>query len=323
MGIPHLEQSQNFSENTQQELEDAKHIQAEVAKLSSEVVIHDVENNNAPLHDNVPEIMTDAALKDAEASNLSHLISLPGRTDGIGRLTGDVRAPGTGNGNYKDGTLRSGRTGFPNGTGGPGPHGIVPDPGFFIDFLKGPNGSKNVIYCLDISASMQAAGLNKLELAVQAIKDSVKSLGSHDTFNIVTFSTHVGAMSEKMLTTNVRNVERTMQYLDNFTPESIQHNQGTNILTALEASLMFDSSAIVLVTDGLPKTIKGHDFETDTQKILEIVREKNLNGTNIYVVALEIDLKRSAGAHLLISLAEEHNGQLKVLDTEQLRKYRR
>lgn len=315
----HSKQNQDFSGNPHQQIEDAKHIEPEVAELSPRVVMHDVENNTAPLDDNVPELMTDAKLRDAEASNLSHLVSRPGPTDGIGRVTGDVRAPGNGIGSTKGGIP------WLYGPGGHGTPGIEPIPGNppppIIELPKNPEGINKVIYCLDISASMQAAGLNKLELAIQAIKDSILNLGINDTFNIVVFSSDVKTMSKEMLSANEVNVKRTIRYLDNFTPESIQLNRGTNILTALEASLMYNSSVIVLVTDGLPHTIEGHNIETNIQTILNIVREKNHNRTDIYVVALEIDLKRSVGAQLLISLTQEHNGTLKVLDAEALRMY--
>ena len=315
----HSDQKQDLSRDPHQQIEDAKHIQPEVIELSSREVMHDVVNSPAPLDDNVPELMTDTKLRDAEASNLSHLVSRPGPTDGIGRVTGNVRAPGNGIGSTKVGTPWS------HGHGDPGTPGIELPPGDspppIIQLPESPDGRNKVIYCLDISASMQAVGLNKLELAIQAIKDSIRSLGNNDTFNIVVFSSKVKTMNKEMLTANDVNVKRTMQFLDNFTPESIQHNRGTNILTALEASLMFHSSVIVLVTDGLPQTISGHNIETDTQTILNIVREKNRNRTDIYVVALEIDLKRSVGAQLLISLTREHNGTLKVLDTETLRMY--
>lgn len=314
----HSKQNQDFPGNPHQQIEDAKHMQPEVAELSPRVVMHDVENNTAPLDDNVPHIMTDAKLRDAEASNLSHLVSRPGPTDGIGLVTGDVRAPGNGIGSTKGGSP------WLSGPGGTGPHGIdlVPgDPLPIIELPDDSDGKNKVIYCLDISASMQAAGLNKLDLAIQAIKDSINNLGYNDTFNIVVFSSDVKTMSKEMLPANEINVKRTMQYLDNFTPESIQHNLGTNILTALETSLMFNASGIVLVTDGLPHTIEGHNIETNTQTILNIVREKNRNRTDIYVVALEIDLKSSVGAQLLISLAQEHNGTLKVLDAEAIRMY--
>lgn len=317
----YTEQNQHFSENTHKQIEDTKHIQPEVAKLSPRVVVHDVANTPATLDDNIPELMTDAKLRNAEASNLSHLVSRPGQTDGIGIVTGDVRAPGNG--------IDRTKGGFPGvyGTVDPGTYDIKPsssDPSLpIIQIPENPDETNKVIYCLDISASMQAAGLNKLDLAIQAIKDSIRNLGSNDTFNIIVFSSDVNTMNKEMLPVNEVNLKRTVQYLDSFTPQSIQYNRGTNILTALETSLMFNTSVIVMVTDGLPHTIAGHNIETNTQTILNRVREKNRNHTDIYVVALEIDLKRSVGAQLLISLTQEHNGTLKVIDTETLHKYSR
>ena len=165
---------------------------------------------------------------------------------------------------------------------------------------------------------MKAAGLNKLELALNAVKDSVLALGSEDTFNIVPFSTSAKLMSEKLLPADGVNINRALMYLETFTPENIQNNLGTNILAALKTALGLDSSVIVLVTDGLPTTIRGLNIETDTQKILDFVREQNTKGTKIYVVALEIDLRRSPGAHLLTSLAHEHNGEIKVVSSDKL-----
>ena len=104
---------------------------------------------------------------------------------------------------------------------------------------------------------MQAAGLNKLELAIESIQNSILMLGSDDMFNIVAFSTRAKAMSNKMLASNPASITSALNYLENFTPESIQGNVGTNILAALETSLKLDSSVIVLVTDGLPTTVKG------------------------------------------------------------------
>jgi len=300
----------------EKEIEAARNKQDEVAKLSQRVVLEDVEVHNAPLSEVIPDLMTDAQLRDAEASNLSLLIAQPGRTDGRGLVTGRVRARGNGMGRFR-GDGQGGGDGLRSGGGKDG----IADRLGIIDFLNEFGGPKNVVYCLDVSASMQAAGLNKLELAVKSIKNSVLMLGSDDMLNVVAFSTTAKAMHQKMLPANASNIERTLRYLDGFTPEKIQGNSGTNILAALEAALMFDSSVIVLVTDGLPTTMTGHAIETNTQKILDTVREQNFKSAIIYVVALEIDSKRSPGAQLLSSLAEEHNGKIKVMNSDLLRKY--
>ena len=296
--------------------EAAKNERDEVVKLSERIVIHDVEVNNAPVEELIPDLMTDAKLREAEASNLSRLVSQPGRTDGKGVVTGRVRARGDGSGRFRGYSGDGGGDGLLEGGGRSG----MNDPLGMIKYLNSLDGPQDVVYCLDISASMQAAGLNKLALAVNAVKDSVLMLGSDDDFNIIPFSTNARMMSEKLLEANELNIKRALNYLDTFTPESIQYNRGTNILAALDRALKDNSSVIFLVTDGLPTTIKGQniEIETDTETILEYVRQRNTKKARIFVVALEVDPIRSPGGHLLTSLAYEHNGEIKLVGSEKL-----
>lgn len=298
----------------QKKIDAAKNERDEVVKLSERIVIHDVEVNNAPINELVPDLMTDAKLREAEASNLSRLISQPGRTDGVGLVTGRVRARGDGSGKFRGSSQGGGGDGLLEGGGASG----YKDPLGIIKFLNDLDGPQNVVYCLDISASMQAAGLNKLELALNAVKDSVLMLGSESTFNIVPFSNGAKLMSEKMLPADEKNIKHALFYLDTFTPASIQNNRGTNILAALEKAFTLDSSVIVLVTDGLPTTVENLNIQTDTKTILDYVREQNTNKARIYVVALEIDLRLSVGAELLINLAYEHNGEIKAVGSKDL-----
>ena len=297
----------------------------EVMKLSQRVVLEDVEVNKAPLSELVPDVMTDAQLRDAEASNLSRLVSQPGQTDGRGKVTGRVRARGDGGmGRFRG----SGQEGGGGLLGGGGKDGAADRLGM-IDFLNEFGGPKDVVYCLDVSLSMQAAGLQKLPLAVSALNDSVLMLDSEDTFNLITFSTQAEARHKRMLPANAANMEHTLKYLNRFTTERIQGDAGTNILAALEAALKFNPSVVVLITDGLPTKLKGSfieeetpiEIETNTQKILDTVRELNHNDAIIYVVALEVDPKRAPAAKLLVSLAEENNGDIKVIDSDLLREY--
>ena len=299
----------------EKKIETARNKMDEVIKLSSRVVLKDVEVNKAPLSEVVPDLMTDAQLRDAEASNLRRLIAQPGQTDGRGIVTGRVRARGDGMGRFRGG----GQDGSDGGLlGGDGSAGIADRLGI-IDFLDEFGGPKEVVYCLDITASMQAAGMKKLPIAIDSLKDSVMMLGNNDKLNIVAFSDTAKPMSEKMLPANPVNIKRVLKYLDRFTPQSIQGNLDTNILSAIKSALTFEPTVVVLITDGLPQVDEGAlHIETNTQKILDIVREHNRNNAIIYVVALEIDLKRSPGAKLLISLAEEHGGKIKAIDGGQL-----
>ena len=294
----------------EKKIETARNKIDEVIKFSPRVVLEDVEVNKAPLNEIVPDVMTDAQLREAEASNLSRLISQPGRTDGRGLVTGRVRARGDGMGRFRG----DGQGGGDGLLGGDGSSGIADRLGL-IDFLDEFGGPKDIVYCLDVSASMQAAGLRKLFLAVSSLKDSVLMLGSKDTLNLVTFSTQAKAVNKKMLPANAANIKRIVKYLDKLNSHQAA---GTNILAALEAALTLDPSVIVLITDGLPVAVEGSYIEEDSDIILETVRKKNVNNAIIYVVALEIDPKRSPAARLLASLAEEHNGKIKVINTDLL-----
>ena len=308
-----LDPNQKLAKDAEQKrIDAAKNERDEVVKLSERIVIHDVEVNQAPVNELVPDLMTDAKLREAEASNLSRLVSQPGRTDGKGLVTGRVRARGDGFGKYRGHSQGGGGGGLLEGGGRSGSK----DPLGIIKFLNDLDGPQDVVYCLDISASMKAAGLNKLELALNAVKDSVLMLGSEDTFNIVPFSLTARLMSEKLLPADEMNIKRALWYLDTFTPQSIQNNLHTNILAALEKALKLDASVVVLVTDGLPT--KGPNIETDTQKILDTIREKNVKNAKIYVVALEIDLRLSPGAYLLESLSNEHSGEIRAVGADEL-----
>lgn len=298
----------------QKKIETTRNKIDEVMKLSPRVVLEDVEINKAPVSEMIPDVMTDAQLRNAEASNLSRLISQPGQTDGRGVVTGRVRARGDGG----MGRFRGGGQGGSDGglLGGGGKDGAADRLGL-IDFLDEFGGPKDVVYCLDITASMQAAGMKKLPLAINSLKDSVMMLGSNDKLNIVTFSETAKPMSDKMLPANSANIKRTLKFLDRL---STHRGAGTNILAALEVALTLDPSVIVLITDGDAQAAPEARvyIETSTQKILDVVRERNRNNAAIYVVALEFDFKRSHAAELLVSLAEEHGGEIKAIDGGQL-----
>lgn len=310
-----LDPNQKLAKDAEQKrIDAAKNERDEVVKLSERIVIHDVEVNQAPVNELVPDLMTDAKLREAEASNLSRLVSQPGRTDGKGLVTGRVRARGDGFGKYRGHSQGGGGGGLLEGGGRSGSK----DPLGIIKFLNDLDGPQDVVYCLDISASMGLEYLNKLELALNAVKDSVLMLNSESTFNIVPFSKDAELMSEKLLPADEKNIKRALWYLDGFTPQRIRNNIGTNILAALQHAFAQDSSVIILVTDGDPTTVKGRDSETASQKILDFVREQNTKNARIYVVAFEIDLQRSRGAHLLTSLAYEHNGEIRAVGADEL-----
>ena len=97
----------------------------------------------------------------------------------------------------------------------------------------------------------------------------------------------------------------------------MQISEELHLLAAIETALEVNPSIIVLVTDGLPAAGPNQNIEIDSTKILETVKAKNVNGASIYIVALEID------AALLVDLAGQNSGGIKVVDYKQLVKYAR
>lgn len=366
----------------------------EVARLSERIIVENVEVHEAPPSDKIPELMTDANLRTAEASNLNRLVSQPGRSDGRGVVTGRARVRGRGMGRFLTDSYGDSEEGLLGGGGTPG----MMDPLGIVDFIKEKESGnpQQVVYCLDVSASMKIAGLRKLELAIQSIKESLRTLSDDSYFDIITFSAKAKSRKRELVPATTKTIAEASIYLDGLNSVQILGNRETNLLGALEKALEKKPSVIVLVTDGLPtagtdrqrrlfsldlkyqthlnknciavlnevfqnhgisispnailimetkdlqwKVMSGQqtfyihkelgqlnvyrkgkmNIETDSEKILEAVRAKNVNNASIYVVGLEIVLGQSLGSELLVHLAEQNNGKFKLLDNKQLLKY--
>ena len=277
-------------------LESSRNKLTEVARLSQRIVREDLDVTTAPLTEELPDAMTDADLKESERSDISRPVSL--RADGQGKVTERVRVRGQRSGLDMIDSLGDSKKGLIGGGGSPGKLkklGKIPkDKLGIIDFIEEAEGPQQVVFCLDISSSMQAAGLRKLELGIEAIKEALASLDADDSFNIITFHANAKLGKRKLAPVTEKNIETVSKYLDRFTPEGIVENQGTNLLETIEKALEVDPSIIVLVTDGLPTAGPLGTIEVDSTTFLETVKEKNVNGASIYLVALEIDLEHFA-----------------------------
>ena len=299
-------------------LESSRHKLTEVARLSQRIVRENLDVTTAPLTEKMPDVTTDADLRESERSDIGRPVSL--RADGQGKVTGRMRVRGQRSGLDMVDSLGDSRDGLIGGGGSPGaakklkrlPN--IKDKLGIIEFIEEAEGPQQVVFCLDISASMQAAGLRKLQLAIEAIREALSSLDEDDSFNIITFHANAKLGKRQLAPVTEKNIETVSKYLDRFTPESIANNQGTNLLATIETALEVNPSIVVLVTDGLPTA-----GEIDSKKILEAVKAKNVNNASIYIVALEIDLKHSTGAaDLLVDLVEQNSGEIKVVDYKQL-----
>ncbi|GIX06722.1 MAG: hypothetical protein KatS3mg115_1125 [Candidatus Poribacteria bacterium] len=287
----------------------------EVVQVRPRPVVQDVANVEALEEELLPDLTTVAQVpRDVQA--LSTPRRLPGETEGAGKPTGRTRVQGAGIGSR---LLESeGPGGLLGGGGSRG----VRDPLGIIDFLRGRGEQGTIVYVLDISASMSAAGLYKLELAKASLVDHLYLLSEEDRFNIVVFASDVSKMWPQAQPATEENIREAEAYLAQFTQESIRENLGTNTLGALEAALSQSPDVVVLLTDGLPTSAQGRVVETDPDRIIETVRRKNTNRAALYIVGLEIDQLGGPGELLLRELAAQTNGKVKFVGRDELIRYK-
>ncbi len=309
-------------------LESSRNKLTEVARLSQRIVRENLDVTTAPLTEKLPDAMTDADLRESERSDIGRPVSL--RADGQGKVTDRMRMRGQRSGLDMVDSLGNSKKGMIGGGGSPGNLNklkklpkdrlkkipAAKDKLGIIEFIEEAEGPQQVVFCLDVSASMQAVRLRKLELAIDAIKEALISLEKEDSFNIITFAMNAKLGKRALAPVTEKNIETVSKYLDRFTPERIANNTETNLLEAIETALELNPSIVVLVTDGLPTA-----GEVDPKTILETVKAKNVSHASIYIVALEVDLELSPGAALLVDLAEQSNGAIKVVDYKQLIAY--
>jgi Ca-activated chloride channel family protein len=157
--------------------------------------------------------------------------------------------------------------------------------------------AKDIVFVMDTSGSM--AGQN-IQQAKASLQQFVDSLGRDDRFAIVTFSTEVRTLFEKLEPADKANVVRARKYI-----QEISARGGTNIQDAMERGLQFFAEKsdrpcyLVFMTDGIP-TIS----ETAPEKIAKTVREKNGNRVRIFTLGVGFEVN----SVLLNQLGSENKG---------------
>lgn len=176
-----------------------------------------------------------------------------------------------------------------------------------VEFVDKSKGKRNVVYCLDVSASMGAA--NKLNLARNYMKDSLLALDSEkDVFNIIAFDKVIRVFRPgTMVTVTRENLDAAMAFMDHYTPQSIMENTKTDLLSALIQALEMKPNVIAIVTDGLPTA-----GITQPEKILQGIAEKNPGGKiRIFAIGMEMDLEQPE-AWLMKAIAEQNSGEFQL-----------
>jgi Ca-activated chloride channel family protein len=155
---------------------------------------------------------------------------------------------------------------------------------------------KDIVFVADTSGSM--AG-EKIRQAKAALQQCIDLLNEADRFSIVTFSTEVHPLFEKLEPAEKHNRVRARKFI-----EQIAARGGTNIHDAMDRGLAYFGKTdrpcyLIFMTDGLP-TIS----ETDPAKIVKAIREKNEGRVRVFNFGVGYDVN----SVLLNQVAADNKG---------------
>jgi len=176
-----------------------------------------------------------------------------------------------------------------------------------VNFVDKQKGKREIIYCLDVSASMSAPGSNKLNLAGNYLVESLNALTEQDSFNIIVFSKDAKVFSSRgAVQATKENVSNAIEFLNQFTPQNTKSNIKTDLLNAIMLALGMKPNLVVVVTDGLPTV-----GVIQPEKILQSIRDAN-PGAKIFSIGMEMDPEQPE-TWLMKSIAEQNNGEFQLL----------
>lgn len=174
----------------------------------------------------------------------------------------------------------------------------------FIERMEGP---QNIIYCIDLSSSMNALGIGNFRIVVNLIQDSLRALEAHDRFNIFTFGARTLFYKPDIIPVTENNVEQAIKFLTQLGPGNIPSNFETDLFTALEQSERVNPSIIVLFSDGLP-TIEAPGMKN----IMNNISPENRDG-KLFTMTINMD-ETYPGAVLMKKLAEKSEGEFWLVE---------
>ena len=165
---------------------------------------------------------------------------------------------------------------------------IAPPPRVSVDQIP----PRDYVMVLDVSGSMEGFPLNT---AKNLLRDLVSGLRTDDTFNVVTFASGSGVLSETPLPANPENVMLANQFID------CHHaGGGTELESALKVSLALPggenrSRSILLITDG---------FISADREVRNLIRS-HIGNANLFAFGIGSSVNRA----LMESVARAGGGE--------------
>ena len=174
-----------------------------------------------------------------------------------------------------------------------------------VKFIEAQEGPQRIVYCVDLSTSMQNLPPHKLKKIIDLMRDSLTFLEPHDNFNIVAFSTELVVYKENFVPVTEETVSASAAYLADI--HSKIHTKGTDhdMLTALTETAKTAPTLVILFSDGIPTTIDGPD--------LTLVGQYATGNGRIFALGIGMS-PNFPGAVMLKRLATVSEGDLWLVD---------
>ena len=174
-----------------------------------------------------------------------------------------------------------------------------------VKFIEAQEGPQRIVYCIDLSTSMQNLPAHKLKRIIDLMRDSLTFLEAHDSFNVVAFSTELIVYQEGFVPVTEETVATSSNYLAHI--QSQIHTKGTDhdMLTALTETAKTAPTLVVLFSDGIPTTIEGTD--------LNLIGEHATGNGRIFAMGTGMS-PNFPGAVMLRQLANVSEGDLWLVD---------
>lgn len=174
-----------------------------------------------------------------------------------------------------------------------------------VKFIEAQEGPQRIVYCVDLSTSMQNLPPHKLKKIINLMRNSLTFLEPHDSFNIVAFSTELIVYQEGFVPVTEKTVSESADYLARIQDQI--HAKGTDhdMLTALTEIAKTAPTLVVLFSDGIPTTIEGPD--------LTLVGQYATGNGRIFAMGIGMS-PNFPGAVMLKRLATVSQGDLWLVD---------
>ncbi len=130
-----------------------------------------------------------------------------------------------------------------------------------VKFIEAQDGPQRIVYCIDLSASLQNLADYKLKKVVDIMRDSLTFLKPHDTFNIVAFSTEYVVYQDDYVPVTPESVKAASAYFVDIKSRIRTKGNDYDMLTALTETAKISPSIVVLFSDGIPTSIETPDLK--------------------------------------------------------------